>query len=73
MPLIFGWDSLIQYQACTKVYHFILLKDHYENLYAVVNGEKHFTLIPPAMYPFLCEGTFTNSNWVIDQNNEFYI
>jgi jumonji domain-containing protein 7 len=22
-------------------------KDHYENLYAVVTGEKHFTLLPP--------------------------
>lgn len=22
-------------------------KDHYENLYAVVSGEKHFTLLPP--------------------------
>lgn len=30
-------------------------KDHYENLYAVVQGEKTFTLLPPAMVPFLHE------------------
>lgn len=30
-------------------------KDHYENLYTVVRGEKVFTLLPPAAVPFLQE------------------
>lgn len=30
-------------------------KDHYENLYMVVRGEKVFTLLPPAAVPFLHE------------------
>mmetsp|Transcript_48033 Transcript_48033/g.88449 ORF Transcript_48033/g.88449 Transcript_48033/m.88449 type:complete len:339 (-) Transcript_48033:7-1023(-) len=30
-------------------------KDFYENLYLVVRGEKHFTLLPPAAVPFLHE------------------
>jgi len=30
-------------------------KDHYENLYLVVRGEKIFTLLPPAVVPFLHE------------------
>lgn len=30
-------------------------KDHYENLYVVVQGEKVFTLLPPAAVPFLHE------------------
>lgn len=32
-----------------------LHKDHYENLYVVVCGRKHFTLYPPVDYPFLYE------------------
>merc|ERR1719221_2224372 len=30
-------------------------KDHYENLYVVVRGEKIFTLLPPSAAPFLYE------------------
>eukprot|EP01134_Creolimax_fragrantissima_P006338 CFRG6338T1 len=30
-----------------------LHKDHYENLYVVVQGEKHFTLLPPTDVPYL--------------------
>ncbi|KAG5857177.1 hypothetical protein ANANG_G00016340 [Anguilla anguilla] len=28
-------------------------KDHYENLYCVISGEKHFILIPPSDRPFI--------------------
>lgn len=28
-------------------------KDPYENIYCVVQGEKHFTLMPPDCYPFM--------------------
>jgi jumonji domain-containing protein 7 len=30
-------------------------QDHYENIYLVLAGEKHFTLLPPTDYPFLYE------------------
>ncbi|XP_006632536.3 bifunctional peptidase and (3S)-lysyl hydroxylase JMJD7 isoform X1 [Lepisosteus oculatus] len=30
-----------------------LHKDHYENLYCVITGEKHFILIPPSDRPFI--------------------
>jgi len=40
-----------------------LHKDPYENIYCVINGEKHFTLIPPVYYPFLKEGEYINSKW----------
>lgn len=31
-------------------------KDHYENLYCVVSGEKHFLLHPPSDRPFIPYG-----------------
>lgn len=31
-------------------------KDHYENLYCVVSGEKHFVLLPPTDRPFVPYG-----------------
>jgi peptidyl-lysine (3S)-dioxygenase / protease len=30
-----------------------LHKDPYDNLYCVIEGEKHFTLIPELYYPYL--------------------
>jgi jumonji domain-containing protein 7 len=33
-------------------------KDHYENFYFVVKGEKHFTLLPPTDLYFLHEGKY---------------
>jgi jumonji domain-containing protein 7 len=50
-------------------------KDHYENIYAVVQGEKHFTLIPPSYYPFLCEGRYIHRKWktersALDENSD---
>lgn len=32
-------------------------KDHYENLYCVISGEKHFLLHPPSDRPFIPYGT----------------
>ena len=31
-------------------------KDHYENLYCVLSGEKHFLLHPPSDRPFIPYG-----------------
>lgn len=33
-------------------------KDHYENLYCVISGEKHFLLLPPTDRPFIPYGLF---------------
>lgn len=35
-------------------------KDHYENLYCVVSGEKHFVLMPPTDRPFIPYGNHGN-------------
>lgn len=48
-----------------------LHKDHYENIYCVINGEKHFTLIPPIFYPLFFEGKFRQGKWVLE--NEEWI
>jgi hypothetical protein len=57
-------------------------KDPYENLYAVIEGEKHFTLMPPDVYPFLgINRQYLNAHWQITQktidfskeNPEFYV
>ena len=46
-------------------------KDHYENIYCVLEGEKHFTLIPPLCFPYLYEGNnYINSRWTYE-NSEF--
>ncbi|KAM9777985.1 LOW QUALITY PROTEIN: bifunctional peptidase and (3S)-lysyl hydroxylase JMJD7 [Neosynchiropus ocellatus] len=37
-----------------------LHKDHYENLYCVVSGEKHFVLLPPTDRPFVPYGSHGN-------------
>ncbi|XP_072032141.1 bifunctional peptidase and (3S)-lysyl hydroxylase JMJD7-like [Amphiura filiformis] len=33
-------------------------KDHYENLYCVISGRKHFILLPPTDLPFIPYGTY---------------
>ena len=51
-------------------------KDHYENLFYVLSGEKVFTLCPPADAPFLYQdefdsGTFeqqTSGEWVVKED-----
>jgi jumonji domain-containing protein 7 len=48
-------------------------KDHYENLFYVLEGEKVFTLCPPCDAPFLYQGDFesgsfhqqTDGSWVV--------
>eukprot|EP01006_Ploeotia_vitrea_P028917 TRINITY_DN61554_c0_g1_i2.p1 TRINITY_DN61554_c0_g1~~TRINITY_DN61554_c0_g1_i2.p1 ORF type:complete len:318 (-),score=34.99 TRINITY_DN61554_c0_g1_i2:39-992(-) len=40
-----------------------LHKDHYENLYAVVKGEKLFTLLPPHDFHMLYETTVPQAVW----------
>lgn len=40
-------------------------KDHYENMYAVIQGEKCFTLFPPTDIAFFPEDTFPTSRYVL--------
>lgn len=35
-------------------------KDHYENLYCVISGEKKFILLPPTDRPFIPYGNHSN-------------
>lgn len=42
-------------------------KDHYENLFYVLGGEKIFTLCPPADIPFLHEGEFGSGTFRYEQ------
>ena len=47
-------------------------KDNYENIFVVIKGEKHFTLIPPCFYPFLQPCYYKDSRWFVDKD-EFII
>jgi hypothetical protein len=38
-------------------------KDHYENMYAVIRGEKHFTLLPPFDLAFLHQGQYRQARY----------
>ncbi|CAH0514557.1 unnamed protein product [Peronospora belbahrii] len=38
-------------------------KDHYENIYCVVKGQKHFTLLPPSAVGCLYEQEFTSARY----------
>eukprot|EP00298_Acanthocystis_sp_HF-20_P009769 c18491_g1_i1.p1 GENE.c18491_g1_i1~~c18491_g1_i1.p1 ORF type:complete len:345 (-),score=100.92 c18491_g1_i1:53-1087(-) len=47
-----------------------LHKDHYENMYAVICGEKKFILYPPIDFPFLYERKYRKSMYeIIPQKN----
>jgi len=50
-----------------------LHKDHYENLYAVIAGQKHFTLYPPTDYPFLYERSFISGTYKTKPSGEMGI
>jgi peptidyl-lysine (3S)-dioxygenase / protease len=43
-----------------------LLQDHYENMYCVVRGEKHFTLLPPSDIVFLHQQQHTAARYSYD-------
>jgi jumonji domain-containing protein 7 len=47
-----------------------LHKDHYENLYCVVRGQKHFTLLPPCDYYFLYEQEYISATYSRKKNSE---
>jgi len=44
-------------------------KDHYENIYAVVCGEKHFTLLPPTDLLYLYERPYESARYKFNEIN----
>lgn len=48
-------------------------KDHYENLYCVISGEKHFLLLPPTDRPFIPYGLYPPAVYHQKDNGEFEI
>jgi len=45
-----------------------LHKDHYENMYIVITGEKHFTLLPQTDLFYLYEGKYTEARYRETEN-----
>lgn len=45
-----------------------LHKDPYENIYVVVSGEKHFTLLPPTDLHYLYDKPFPGARYKEDEN-----
>lgn len=48
-------------------------KDHYENLYCVISGEKHFLLLPPTDRPFIPYGLYQPATYCQQDNGEFKV
>ncbi|XP_023613275.1 cytosolic phospholipase A2 beta isoform X6 [Myotis lucifugus] len=48
-----------------------LHKDHYENLYCVVSGEKHFLLHPPSDRPFIPYEMYTPATYQLTEEGSF--
>uniref|UniRef100_A0ABI7XWH2 JmjC domain-containing protein n=1 Tax=Felis catus TaxID=9685 RepID=A0ABI7XWH2_FELCA len=50
-----------------------LHKDHYENLYCVVSGEKHFVLHPPSDRPFIPYELYTPATYHLTEEGSFNV
>ncbi|XP_021097478.1 jmjC domain-containing protein 7 isoform X14 [Heterocephalus glaber] len=50
-----------------------LHKDHYENLYCVVSGEKHFLLHPPSDRPFIPYEMYTPASYQLTEEGTFKV
>lgn len=50
-----------------------LHKDHYENLYCVVSGEKHFLLHPPSDRPFIPYDMYTPATYQLTEEGTFRV
>jgi peptidyl-lysine (3S)-dioxygenase / protease len=49
-----------------------LHKDHYENIYAVIRGQKKFTLYPPTNYPLMYERKYPQAEYEME-GDDFHI
>ncbi|XP_053553801.1 bifunctional peptidase and (3S)-lysyl hydroxylase JMJD7 [Bombina bombina] len=50
-----------------------LHKDHYENLYCVVSGEKHFILHPPSDRPFIPYEMYQPATYQVHEDGSFKV
>ncbi|KAF1534199.1 Cytosolic phospholipase A2 beta, partial [Eudyptula minor] len=50
-----------------------LHKDHYENLYCVISGEKHFLLHPPSDRPFIPYDLYQPATYQVSEDGSFEI
>nr|XP_054525650.1 bifunctional peptidase and (3S)-lysyl hydroxylase Jmjd7-like isoform X3 [Pan troglodytes] len=50
-----------------------LQKDHYENLYCVVSGEKHFLFHPPSDRPFIPYELYTPATYQLTEEGTFKV
>nr|XP_054523409.1 bifunctional peptidase and (3S)-lysyl hydroxylase JMJD7 [Pan troglodytes] len=50
-----------------------LHKDHYENLYCVVSGEKHFLFHPPSDRPFIPYELYTPATYQLTEEGTFKV
>ncbi|XP_071750370.1 bifunctional peptidase and (3S)-lysyl hydroxylase JMJD7 isoform X1 [Centroberyx gerrardi] len=48
-------------------------KDHYENLYCVISGEKHFILLPPTDRPFIPYGLYQPAVYRQKEDGDFEV
>ncbi|XP_078515773.1 bifunctional peptidase and (3S)-lysyl hydroxylase JMJD7 isoform X1 [Lissotriton helveticus] len=48
-------------------------KDHYENLYCVISGEKHFLLHPPSDRPFIPYELYTPATYSVSEDGSFQV
>ncbi|XP_055496961.1 bifunctional peptidase and (3S)-lysyl hydroxylase JMJD7 isoform X2 [Leucoraja erinacea] len=48
-----------------------LHKDHYENLYCVISGEKHFILLPPTDRPFIPYEHFQPATYKVNEDGSY--
>eukprot|EP01080_Neovahlkampfia_damariscottae_P005490 gene5490-9308_t len=46
-------------------------KDHYENIYTVIKGKKHFTLYPPTNLPYLYQKFYPQAQYEMNEDEEF--
>ncbi|XP_033633664.1 bifunctional peptidase and (3S)-lysyl hydroxylase Jmjd7-like [Asterias rubens] len=46
-------------------------KDHYENLYCVISGQKHFILHPPTDLPYIPYGTYPAARYKVTNGEDF--
>lgn len=50
-----------------------LHKDHYENLYCVISGEKHFILLPPTDRPFIPYEHFQPATYKVNEDGSYHV
>ncbi|KAG8560979.1 hypothetical protein GDO81_015204 [Engystomops pustulosus] len=48
-------------------------KDHYENLYCVISGEKHFILHPPSDRPFIPYEMYQPATYKVNEDGTFEV